>query len=135
MFLQHVDLSLSLFFLRVRLRWPLRPLPPALQSVSLLLSDGRSFCVWMILTAGPPLARVARHRLHHHRERAAAELLRHVVVRIYAGQLLRREVPVDEPVVLERILLLHRRAERDLVPVAQDARFSPGDAHAVDLRT
>ena len=52
----------------------------------------------------PPLARVARHRLHHRRERAAPELLRHVVVCIYAGQLLRREVPVDEPVVLERIL-------------------------------
>ncbi len=84
---------------------------------------------------GLPLARVTRHRLHHRHERAAPELLRRVVVRIYAGQLLRREVPVDEPVVLERILLLHRRASRDLVPVAQDARFSPGDAHAVDLRT
>jgi hypothetical protein len=56
-------------------------------------------------------------------------------VRIYAGQLLRRKAPVDEPVVLERILWLHRRAERDLVPVAQDPRFSPGDAHTVDLRT
>ncbi len=84
---------------------------------------------------GPPLARVVRHRLHHRHERAAPELLRRVVVRIYAGQLLRREVPVDEPLVLERILLLHRRASRDLVPVAQDIRFSPGDAHAVDLRT
>jgi hypothetical protein len=50
-------------------------------------------------------------------------------VRIHAGQLLRREVLVDESVVFERILLLHRRAERDLGSVAQDARLSPGDAY------
>src|SRR6266851_6192972 len=84
---------------------------------------------------GPPLARVARYRLHHRRERAAPELVRHVVLGVYAGQLLRREVPVDEPVVFVRLLLLHRRAERDLVPVAQDARFSFGDARVIDLRT
>ena len=54
MILQHIDraLSLSQFSLGVvRLQWPLRPLPPALQLFSLLLSDGRSFCVWMILKA------------------------------------------------------------------------------------
>ena len=65
---------------------------------------------------GPPLARVARRCLHDRRERAAPELVRHVVLRVNAGQLLRREVPVDEPVVFERVLLLHRRAECDLVP-------------------
>ena len=61
MFLQHVDLSLSRFFLGVGLRWPLSPLPPALQSFSLLLSDGRSFYVWMILTAhhSPVLCAIA----------------------------------------------------------------------------
>jgi len=42
---------------------------------------------------GPPLARVASY---HRRERAAPELVRHVVLRVHAGQLLRREVPVDE---------------------------------------
>ena len=38
---------------------------------------------------GPPTAHGARHRLH---DRAAPELVRHVVVRVYAGQLLRCEV-------------------------------------------
>jgi hypothetical protein len=84
---------------------------------------------------GPPLARAARYRFHHRRERAATELVRYVVLDVYAGQLLRREVPVDEPVVFLRRLLLHRRAECDLVPVAQDARFSFGDARVIDLRT
>ena len=84
---------------------------------------------------GPPLARVARYRFHHRHERAATELVRHVVLGVYAGQLLRREVPVDEPVVFVRLLLLHRQAERDLVPVAQDARFSFGDARVIDLYT
>jgi hypothetical protein len=43
-------------------------------------------------------------------------------------------VPVDELVAFERILLLHREAERDLIPVTvvQDTRLSPGDAYAVD---
>jgi hypothetical protein len=33
-----------------------------------------------------------------------------------------------------RVLLLHRRAERDLVTVAQDARLAAEHARAVDLR-
>src|SRR5712671_2918000 len=48
-------ISLSRFVIGVvGLRWPLRPLP----SFSLLLFDGWSFCVWMILTAHqPPMVR------------------------------------------------------------------------------
>ena len=70
---------------------------------------------------GPPLSRIACHRLHHRRERAATELVRHVVERVDARQLHRREVPVDETIILERVLLLHRRAESDLISVSQDA--------------
>ena len=67
---------------------------------------------------GPPFARRARHGLHHRRERPATELVRHVVERVDAGQLDRSEVSVDKPVVVQRVLLLHGRAERDLVPVS-----------------
>ena len=67
---------------------------------------------------GPPFARRARHRLHHRRERPATELVRHVVERVDARQLDRGEVSVDKPVVVHRVLLLHGRAERDLVPVS-----------------
>jgi len=67
---------------------------------------------------GPPFARRARHRLHHRRERPATELVRHVVERVDARQLDRGEVSVDKPVVVQRVLLLHGRAERDLVPVS-----------------
>ena len=67
---------------------------------------------------GPPFARRARHRLHHRRERSATELVRHVIERVNARQLNRSEVSIDEPVVIQRGLLLHGRAERDLVPVS-----------------
>lgn len=82
---------------------------------------------------GPPLARGARHGLHDGSERAPSELVRHIVERVDAGELERREVPIDVPIVFLRVLLLHRRAERDLVAVAQDARLSPDHACAVNL--
>ena len=81
----------------------------------------------------PPLARVARHRLHHRRECAAPELVRHVVMRVDARQFHWGEMPVDIAVVLERNLLLHRRAESDLVSIPQDARLSFDNAYPVDL--
>ncbi len=83
----------------------------------------------------PPLARLARHGLHDGGEGALAEFVRHVIVRMDARQLERREVPVDVTVVLERVLLRHRRPKRDLIPVAQDARLALLHARAVDLRT
>lgn len=82
---------------------------------------------------GPPLARGARHGLHDGSERAPSELVRHIVERVDAGELERREVPIDVPIVFLRVLLLHRRAERDLVSVAQDARLSPDHACTVNL--
>lgn len=82
---------------------------------------------------GEPLARGARHGPHDGGERAPAQLVRHVVKRVDAGELERREVPIDVPIVLERVLLRHRRAKRDLVPVAQDARLSSDHARPVDL--
>ena len=82
---------------------------------------------------GPPLARGARHGLHDGSERAPSELVRHIVERVDAGELERREVPIDVPIVFLHVLLLHRRAERDLVAVAQDARLSPDHACAVNL--
>ena len=82
---------------------------------------------------GPPLARGARHGLHDGSERAPSELVRHIVERVDAGELERREVPIDVPIVFLRVLLLHRRAERDFVSVAQDARLSPDHACAVNL--
>lgn len=83
---------------------------------------------------GPPLARGARHGLHDGSERAPPKLVRHIVKRVDAGELVRREVPIDVPIVFERVWLRHRRAERDLVPVAQDARLSSWNARPVDLR-
>ena len=83
---------------------------------------------------GPPLARLACHGSHDGGEGALAELVRHVVVRVDACELKRREVPVYVPVVLERVLLRHRRPKRDLVSVAQDTRLALLHARAVDLR-
>ena len=83
----------------------------------------------------PPLARLARHGLHDGGEGALAKLVRHVVVRVDARQLKRREVPVDVAIVLERVLLWHRRTKRDLIPVAQDTRMALLHARAVDLNS
>lgn len=83
----------------------------------------------------PPLARGARHGLHDGGERAPAELVRHIVIRVDAGELEWREVPVYVPIVFERVLLRRRRAERDLVPVAQDTRLSSEHTRPVDLCT
>ena len=84
---------------------------------------------------GPPLARLARHGLHNGGEGTLAELVRHIVVSVYARQLERREVAVDIAIVLEWVLLWHRRPKRDLVPVAQDARMAFLHARAVDLHS
>ena len=97
-----ISLSILPWGTVVGLRCPLRPLS-ASAAVGFVIVVRRAELLRVDDLDGPPLARVARHRLHHRRERAAPELLSHVVVRTYAGQLLRREVPVDEPVVLERI--------------------------------
>jgi hypothetical protein len=78
-------------------------------------------------------ARLTRHRPHHRRKRAAPKLVHHVVVCIDARQFHCDEAPVDKPVVLVRILLLHRRAQRDLVSVSQDAKLSSDSAYPIDL--
>ena len=83
----------------------------------------------------PPIARGAGHGLHDGGERASAELVRHIVVRVDAGELVRREVSINVSIVFLLVLLLHRRAERDFVPVAQDARPSFGNTQPVDLCT
>ena len=94
---------------------------------------GRAEFLGMDNLDGPPLTRGARHGLHDGSERAPAELMRHIVERVDAGELERRKVSIDVPIVFLRVLLLHRRAERDLVPVAQDARLSLEHARTVDL--
>lgn len=81
----------------------------------------------------PPVARGAGHGLHNGGERASTELVRHIVVCVDAGEFVRSEVSIDVSIVFERILLLHRRAERDFVPVAQDTRMSFENARSVDL--
>jgi hypothetical protein len=81
----------------------------------------------------PPRARGAGYSLHDGGERAPAELMCHIVVRVYAGELVRREMPIDIPIVFQLVLLLHRRAERDFVPVAQDTRLSLENARSVNL--
>ena len=68
----------------------------------------------------PPIARGAGYGLHHGGKRASAELVRHIIVCVDAGELVRREVSIDVSIVFQRVLLLHRRAERDFIPVAQD---------------
>jgi hypothetical protein len=81
----------------------------------------------------PPFGRGAGHGLHDGGERASSELVRHIVVCVDAGELVRREVSIDVSIVFERALLLRRRAERDFVPVAQDARLSFKNTCSVDL--
>ena len=71
----------------------------------------------------PPFARGAGHGPHDGGERASAELVRHIIVCVDAGELVRRQVSIDVSIVFERVLLLRRRAERDFVPVAQDTRL------------
>jgi hypothetical protein len=80
---------------------------------------------------GPSFARIACHRLHRRSECAATELVRHIVLVVHmdACQLHRREVPVDEMIILDRVLPLHSRAERDLIAVSQNARQSFVDAY------
>ena len=52
---------------------------------------------------GPPLACVACHHLHHHRKHAMPKLMCHVILGIYASQLLQRKVLVDELVVFVQL--------------------------------
>jgi hypothetical protein len=81
----------------------------------------------------PPFGCGAGHGLHDGGERASAELVRHIVVCMDAGELVRREMSIDVSIVFERVLLLHRGAERDFVPVAQDTRLSFENARSIDL--
>jgi hypothetical protein len=81
----------------------------------------------------PPIARGAGYGLHDGGKRASAELMRHIIVCVDAGELVRREMTIDVSIVFPRVLLLHRRAERDFVPVAQDTRMSFKNARSVDL--
>lgn len=83
----------------------------------------------------PPIARGTGHGLHDCGERASAELMRHIVVRMDAGELVRREVSINVSIVFMLVLLLHRRAERDFIPVAQDTRASFINTRPVDLCT
>jgi hypothetical protein len=81
----------------------------------------------------PPIARGAGHGLHDGGERASAELVRHIVVCVDAGELVRREMSIDVSIVFEQVLLLHRRAERDFVPITQNTRMSFENTRSVDL--
>jgi len=74
----------------VGLRRPLHPLP----SYSLLLFDGWSFCVWMILTAHqPPVVRaIAFMTVANVPRPTRSSCAMSVIARVYAGQLLRCEV-------------------------------------------
>ncbi len=54
----------------------------------------------------PPFARGTRHGLHDGGERASAELVRHIVVRVDAGELVWRQVSIDISKIFERVLLL-----------------------------
>ena len=82
----------------------------------------------------PPVGRGAGHGLHDGGERASAEFVRHIVVCVDAGELQRSEVSVHVSIVFKSVWLLHRRAERDFVAVAQDTRLSFENARPVDLR-
>ena len=72
----------------------------------------------------PPVGRGAGHSLHDGSERASAELVRHIALCVDASEFQRREVSVHVSIVFKSVLLLHRRAERDFVAVAQDTRQS-----------
>jgi hypothetical protein len=78
----------------------------------------------------PPVGRGAGHGLHDGGERASAELVRHIVVCVDAGELERREMLIDVSIVFKSVLLLHRK---DFVPVAQDTRMSFENTRSVDL--
>ena len=85
--LQNVDLSLE-----VRHRGSRAAMAVASAAVVFVIVVRRVELLRVDDLDDPPTARGARHRLHDRRERAAPELVRHVVVRVYAGQLLRCEV-------------------------------------------
>ena len=88
--LQNVDLSLDIRHggSTIGLRRPLRPLP----SYSLLLFDGWNFCVWMTLTVHqPPVVRAIAFMTVANVPRPSSCAMS-VIVRVYAGQLLRCEV-------------------------------------------
>ena len=83
----------------------------------------------------PPVGRGAGHSLQDGSERASAELVRHIAVCVDASEFQRRgEVSVHVSIVFKSVWLLHRRAERDFVAVAQDTRLSFENARSVDLR-
>jgi len=97
------------------------------QRAELLCADGLD---------GPPLAHVACHCLHHCCENmlcpssCAMPYLASMLVSSFSTRL-----PVDELVVFIQLLLLHWQAKHDLIPIAQDARFSFGDVRIIDLHT
>lgn len=116
--------------------------PETLQMATILTSGGIVIIVVRVGPAEllrmydldrPPVARGAGHGLHNGGERASTKLIPHVIVCVDAGELVRSEMSVDVPIVFERVLLLHRRTERDFVPVAQDTRLSLENARSVDL--
>ena len=82
----------------------------------------------------PPVGRGAGHGLHYGNERASAEIVRHIAVCVDASEFQRHEVSVHVSIVFKSVWLLHRRAERDFVAVAQDTRLSFENARPVDLR-
>jgi hypothetical protein len=45
----------------------------------------------------------------------------------------RGEVAIDKPIVIRRALLLHGRAECDLIPILKDGRLTSVYAHPIDL--
>ena len=54
----------------------------------------------------PPVGRGAGHGLHDGGERASAELVRHIVVCVDAGELQRREVSVHVSIVFESVFFV-----------------------------
>jgi hypothetical protein len=92
--------------------------PEILQMATILTSGG--IIIIIVVRVGPanflrmynfdcpPVARGARHGLHDGGERAPAELVRHIIVCVDAGELVRREVSIDVSIVFELVLLLHR---------------------------
>ena len=58
----------------------------------------------------PPIARGAGHGLHDGGERASVELVRHIVVRVNDGELVRREMSINVSIVFQLALLLHPRS-------------------------
>jgi hypothetical protein len=68
-----------------------------------------------------PLSRLSRHGFHNRSERSTSEFVSHIIMSVYARQLVRGQMSINVTIIFDRILLRNWRSKRDFVAIAQDA--------------